>query len=311
MRVARAAVRVISRPQRGRRAQILSLSKVCFPSQQRHALIAEGDSDDVLDTLGEAGLDGGKGVVKDADGVPGAGGPVDGVVDEERVVLRAVIKGDGFVAKDITFRNTAGPANGQALALRVAADKTVFYRCSIQGYQDTLYAHAFRQFYSDCSIYGTIDFIFGNAAAVFQNCSIVLRRPKPGGGNVIMANSRTDPGQITGLVAHRCTIKASPEFYPFRHWVGSFLGRPWKVRSTAVIMESNIDDSIHPRGWLEWSGSFALDTLYFAEYHNNGPGADTSGRVTWPGFHILDVRRQCVPVHRATFHRRRYSNDAI
>jgi pectinesterase len=52
-------------------------------------------------------------------------------------------------------------------------------------------------------------------------------------------------------------------------------------------MQSKIESLIHPRGWLEWNGTFALDTLYYAEYINRGPGADTSARVTWPGYHVL------------------------
>ncbi|KAH9306465.1 hypothetical protein KI387_010869, partial [Taxus chinensis] len=80
------------------------------------------------------------------------------------------VKGRGFIARDITFENSAGPEKHQAVALLVASHQSVFYRCSIKGYQDTLYAHSLCQFYRECQIYGTVDFIFGDAAAVFQKC---------------------------------------------------------------------------------------------------------------------------------------------
>ncbi|KAI4335146.1 hypothetical protein L6164_013819 [Bauhinia variegata] len=198
------------------------------------------------------------------------------------------ITGDGFIAIDIGFHNNAGPHGEQALALNIASDRSVLYRCSIAGYQDTLYALALRQFYRECDIYGTIDFIFGNAAAVFQSCNLVLRRPQRG-YNVILANGRTDPGQNTGFSVQKCNIMPSSDFSAVKHSFNSYLGRPWKYYSRAVIMESTIDGAISGRGWIEWPGygSSVLKTLYFAEYANAGPGAGTGNRVKWPGFHVI------------------------
>ncbi|XP_077237255.1 pectinesterase 2-like [Tasmannia lanceolata] len=90
------------------------------------------------------------------------------------------IAGEWFMARDITFENTAGPANGQAVALMFEANHSVFYKCSFKGYQDTLYVKGGYQFYRECDIYGTIDFIFGGAAVVFQRCNINVRTPLHG-----------------------------------------------------------------------------------------------------------------------------------
>ncbi|KAI9073261.1 hypothetical protein K1719_044783 [Acacia pycnantha] len=115
--------------------------------------------------------------------------------------------GAGFIAKDMTFENYAGPGKHQAVALRVGADHAVVYRCSIVGYQDTCYVHSNRQFFRECDIYGTIDFIFGNAAVVFQSCNLVSRKPMDQQKNTITAQNRKDPNQNTGISIHNCRIK--------------------------------------------------------------------------------------------------------
>ncbi|XP_074328234.1 putative pectinesterase/pectinesterase inhibitor 41 [Apium graveolens] len=82
------------------------------------------------------------------------------------------VVGQGFIAVNITFWNTTGAVNHQAVTMRSRADMSTFYSCSFEGYQDTLYPHSNRQFYTECDIYGTVDFIFGNGAAVLQDCNI-------------------------------------------------------------------------------------------------------------------------------------------
>ncbi|KAM0909780.1 hypothetical protein ACQ4PT_014600 [Festuca glaucescens] len=197
------------------------------------------------------------------------------------------VVGAGFLARDLTVENAAGPSKHQAVALRVNADLSAFYRCSFVGYQDTLYAHSLRQFYRDCDVYGTVDFIFGDAAVVLQNCNLYARRPDPGQKNVFTAQGREDPNQNTGISVQGCKVAAAADLVPVQANFSSYLGRPWKQYSRTVFMQSKMESLIHPRGWLEWNGTFALDTLYYAEYMNRGPGADTSARVAWPGYRVL------------------------
>ncbi|CAK9154864.1 unnamed protein product [Ilex paraguariensis] len=198
------------------------------------------------------------------------------------------VVGQGFVAVNITFRNTAGAIKHQAVAVRNGADLSTFYSCSFEGYQDTLYTHSLRQFYRECDIYGTVDFIFGNAAAVFQNCNMYPRLPLSNQFNAITAQGRTDPNQNTGTSIQNCTITAADDLATSNITIQTYLGRPWKEYSRTVYMQSFMDSLINPLGWHEWSGDFALNTSYYAEFNNTGPGSNTSGRVTWPAFYIIN-----------------------
>ncbi len=173
------------------------------------------------------------------------------------------------------------------MALRVGADQSVINRCRIDAYQDTLYTHSNRQFFRDSYIIGTVDFIFGNAAVVFQNCKIVARKPMSGQANMVTAQGRIDPNQATGNSIQKCDIIASPDLKPVKGSTRSYLGRPWKEYSRTVVMQSYIGDHIDPTGWSVWDKDFALKTLYYGEYNNRGPSAGTSKRVKWSGYHVI------------------------
>ncbi|XP_077251301.1 plant invertase/pectin methylesterase inhibitor superfamily [Tasmannia lanceolata] len=195
--------------------------------------------------------------------------------------------GAGFIARDITFENWAGPAKHQAVALRVGADHAVVYRCSVIGYQDTLYVHSQRQFFRECDVYGTVDFIFGNAAVVFQNCSLYARKPMLMQKNTITAQNRKDPNQNTGISIHNCRVVPTTDLEASKSSFSTYLGRPWKLYSRTVYMMSYMGDHINPAGWLEWNATFALDTLYYGEYMNYGPGGAVGQRVKWPGYRVI------------------------
>ncbi|XP_068661064.1 putative pectinesterase/pectinesterase inhibitor 45 [Aristolochia californica] len=207
---------------------------------------------------------------------------VDGTRTFQTATFAAI--GDGFIAKNIGFRNTAGAIKHQAVALRVQSDRSIFLNCRMEGYQDTLYAQTHRQFYRGCVICGTIDFIFGDAAAVFQNCMIVVRQPLDNQQNIVTAQGRLDKRATTGTVIQNCRIIPDKKLVPLKGKIRSYLGRPWKEYSRTIFMESTIDDLIHPDGWMEWEGDFGLKTLVYGEYNNKGPGAGLAARVKWPGY---------------------------
>ncbi|KAG0476898.1 hypothetical protein HPP92_013263 [Vanilla planifolia] len=192
--------------------------------------------------------------------------------------------GEGFMARDMGFENTAGPEKHQAVALLVQGDRSIFYRCQMDGYQDTLYVHTLRQYYRECTISGTIDFIFGDAKVAFQNCLILVRRPLDNQQNIVTAQGRKSRQSATAIIIHNCTITADPSFSSSLHAKNpTYLGRPWKEYSRTFFFQSYLDSLIHPDGWLPWLGDFGLRTCFYSEWENRGPGADKSRRVKWRG----------------------------
>ncbi|KAI4344672.1 hypothetical protein L6164_011871 [Bauhinia variegata] len=200
----------------------------------------------------------------------------------------SAVSGRGFIARDLSFQNTAGPEKHQAVALRSDSDLSVFYRCGFFGYQGTLYTRPMRQFYRECKISGTVDFIYGDSTALFQNCKILVRKGLPNQKNIITAQGRKHPNDPTGFSIQFCNITADSDLLPSVNTTQTYLGRPWKEFSRTVIMQSYLSNVLRPEGWIEWNGPFALDTLYYAEYMNYGPGAGLADRIKWPGYHVLN-----------------------
>ncbi|KAL6644411.1 hypothetical protein ACP70R_016019 [Stipagrostis hirtigluma subsp. patula] len=199
------------------------------------------------------------------------------------------VDGNGFIARDLAIENTAGPrmTDGQAVALLSSSDCSVVYHCALRSFQDTLFARQRRHFYRECQIAGTVDFMFGDASAVFQRCTILARLPLSGQQNTITAQGRDTATDNTGFVFQRCTVVADDDLSHAQATVETYLGRPWKAFSRTIFMESTISNIIDPKGWLPWEREAPPDNLYYAEYNNNGPGADVSGRVDWHGFHVI------------------------
>lgn len=182
----------------------------------------------------------------------------------------AKISGNRFVAENITFVNSAGPV-GQALALYVDADKAVFRNCRFMGNQDTIFAagEAARQYFVDCYIEGTTDFIFGPSTAVFQNCTI------RGKTNSYITAANTTPGKKFGFVFLDCKIIADSAVKKL------YLGRPWRAYSRTAFVRCQMPQAIAPEGWDNWGNAENEKTAFYAEYKNVGEGAGTKNRVAW------------------------------
>lgn len=180
------------------------------------------------------------------------------------------VLGEAFQADNVTFENTAGPT-GQAVAIAVSSDRAIFKHCRFVGDQDTLFANFGRQYYTESYIRGGVDFIFGNATAVFDNDEIHEIRP-----GYLTAQSRTAPTQTTGYVFLHARITADDlGGKPF------YLGRPWRPFSRVVFLDSEMPVALSQQGWSGWARGDEPEHAFYAERGSTGPGAAVQGRVPW------------------------------
>jgi pectinesterase len=180
------------------------------------------------------------------------------------------VQGNDFTAENITFENSAGRV-GQAVALHVDGDRATFRHCRMLGNQDTLFlaVETSRQYYQDCYIEGTTDFIFGSSTAVFERCIIFSKT------NSYITAASTWPRQQFGLVFLSCQLTAAPEATKV------YLGRPWRPNARTVFINTEMGQHIAPAGWENWGKVSNEATAYYAESGSTGPGANPAGRVKW------------------------------
>ncbi len=180
-----------------------------------------------------------------------------------------LVEANDFIAKNLTIENASGEV-GQAVALSVFSDRVAVVDCRILGNQDTLYASgAGKQYYKNCYIEGTTDFIFGSATAFFDNCQIHSKKD-----SYITAAS-TPKDTLYGYVFKDCNLTASENVTKV------YLGRPWRVYAKTVFLNCELGSHIKPEGWHNWSKPEAEKTSFYAEYNSFGEGASPKTRVSW------------------------------
>jgi pectinesterase len=181
-----------------------------------------------------------------------------------------LIIADDFYAENLTIGNSAGNV-GQALALYVKGDRCVFRNCRILGHQDTLFTDGLnsRQYFDNCFIEGTTDFIFGPATVLFSHCTINSK------GNSYVTAASTPRGRKFGYVFLDCRLTASEGVTKV------YLGRPWRDYAKVVYIRCELGSHIVPEGWSNWQGTARDKTAWYAEYGNTGTGSDISKRVLW------------------------------
>lgn len=218
--------------------------------------------------------------------------------------------------EDLTVENTSGEGKGigQAVALFTDGDFIFVHRCSLVGNQDTLYTYGRfgkdggikRNYYLDCYIEGTTDFIFGPSICLFENCTIHSKK------NSYVTAASTLQGQKYGYVFRGCTLTAEPSV------TKCYLGRPWGAYAKTVFIDCELGGHILPAGWHDWEKPGKPDTKknsFYAEYNCSGPGsvgkvstsqAVKAGREKWA--HQLTDRQ----VEEYTFDKVMYQeNDGI
>lgn len=185
-----------------------------------------------------------------------------------------LVSGDEIEIENLTVRNSSC-GEGQAVALHVEGDKFISKHVNILGCQDTIYAATgnSRQYYKNCYIEGTTDFIFGQATALFEECIIKSLR------NSYITAAATTQNQDFGFVFLDCELIADDDVNEV------YLGRPWRPYAQTVFINSEFGEHILPEGWDPWHGDGMFPdkqkTTFYAEYNNSGPGADTSKRIDW------------------------------
>ena len=184
--------------------------------------------------------------------------------------------------ENITVENTAGEGKeiGQAVALFTDGDFLFFRNCRLVGNQDTLYTYGrygkeggvTRNYYLDCYIEGTTDFIFGPSICYFENCTLHSKK------NSYVTAASTFEGQKYGYVFVNCRLTAAPGIDKV------YLGRPWGAYAKTVFIKCELGDHIVADGWQNWNKPGKPVTekcAYYAEYQNYGPGAAPKSRVKW------------------------------
>ncbi|MDN3594881.1 pectinesterase family protein [Zunongwangia endophytica] len=204
-------------------------------------------------------------------------GKIDSVTGKELSTFTSstvLVQGDDIHFKNLSVQNTWCD-RGQAVALHVEGDRFIAENCNLLGCQDTLYTatEGSRQYYKNCYIEGTTDFIFGEATCVFEDCTIKSLR------NSYITAAATPENQEFGYVFFNCNLIAKEGVDKV------YLGRPWRSYAQTVFINSTLGNHIVEKGWDPWTGDKMFPekekTTYYAEYNSKGKGASPKTRVGW------------------------------
>lgn len=182
-----------------------------------------------------------------------------------------IVYGNNFIAENVTFENNAGFTAGQAVGLRIEGNRAIIKNCRIVGNQDILFlsGSGVKQYFKDCYIEGTTDFIFGASTVVFQNCWIHSKK------NSHITAASTNSIVPFGFVFIDCKLTADSNINKVS------LGRPWTPTASVTYINCWMDKHIIPEGWNNWKNPNNEATVRYAEYNSSGPGANKEKRVSW------------------------------
>ncbi|MCI8371162.1 MAG: carbohydrate esterase [Lachnospiraceae bacterium] len=184
-----------------------------------------------------------------------------------------------FKAENLSIVNSydgvSGGGGRQALALYASGEQIQFENCVFRGLQDTVYAKDGSQLYHNCYIEGDVDFIFGGARAVFEQCEIhsINVNPEDTNRGGYIAAPSTPAAQKYGFLFDRCVMTGNNSDNTV------FLGRPWHPGSdpmalgNCVFMHCELGSHIREDGWKSHMGGFLSKNARLYEFENKGPGA--------------------------------------
>ena len=220
----------------------------------------------------------------------------------------AFFSGGSVTVEDLTIANDAGPGSavGQAIAAYVDAEKAVFRRVRLLGNQDTLFCAPLpeaerekdgflgprkfaprrpsAQYYQSCEIAGDIDFIFGGADALFEQCILhTVDNHLP--HSYITAPSGSANG--LGFVFWDCDFVSDCP-------AGTvYLGRPWRPTGKTAVLDCRLGAHIAPEGFSGWNDRTDTCLARFAEAGSSGPGARQ--RPDWVAARPADPGVEALP----------------
>lgn len=204
-------------------------------------------------------------------------GKIDLVTNQKMTTYNSytfLVEADNIKLENLTIQNESCN-QGQAVALHVEGDKFIAKNIRLLGCQDTLYtaSNRSRQYYQNCYIEGTTDFIFGEAIAVFDHCTIKSL------ANSFITAAATHQEREFGYVFFNCHLIAEENITKV------YLGRPWRPFAKTVFINTTMDQHILPIGWNEWKGDTMFPdkekTVYYAEYKSKGLGNNPQKRANW------------------------------
>lgn len=206
----------------------------------------------------------------------------------ETATVHALPSAEGFQAYNLSIINAAGIGSivGQATALYLDCDKAVVKDCVIKARQDTLLTAPMfldierdpsiynRQIFKNCYIEGDVDFIFGGAAAVFEDCEIFSLNRAKGYPCYVTAACTTDSLKY-GYVFRNCHIGGNAAD-------GSvYLGRPWREHANVVFLDCDMGRCVSRKGFIKWNDTNRHETAFYAFHNCSGEGYDESSLVEW------------------------------
>lgn len=190
------------------------------------------------------------------------------------------VEADDVTIRGITIENSFDKrlhpkrANRQALALRSRGDRVLLEDCALRARQDTAlldtpgYGSVSRVHLRRCVVEGDVDFVYGRATAVLEECEI---RSIGAGYVAAPSTARENP---RGLLFLRCDLVADGDVP-----AGSVrLGRPWHpggkpdAIGQAWYVDCELGEHVAAQAWSDMGG-FRWQEARFAEHGSRGPGA--------------------------------------